>query len=190
MRGGKYLHLIRGNLFEKAKELARNPKFRTLVGGLAGGVINRITGKPDQFPIPSLIAQENNIAEDNWGPYGSFIGHTVTDILTSKLQPNVATPPTEGSIVEYAPLTPDSRQLKSVTLKNPPVIYEQDPVTGEERKIMAKISAKKRSHKKKSSSSSHRSSKKRSHKKESINDMIVPKKKIKKRRVYKAEIAK
>ena len=177
--------LSKGGVFEGAtnflaSEIGRKigDKFGNTIGDLASKGIMIGSEQLDNylttttFSSPSIQSIVNNLQKDNWGPYGT-VGYNREKIYTEKLPLNSSLPPTEGSVIDYAPLKPESTPLKSITVKNPKLTKEYPigggvipkPTVGKKLQVRKKVIKKTPS---------------------IITATKVPKKKV--RRVYKKEI--
>jgi len=107
--------LIKGLLFQEGSKLANS-------------AINKFYdwAVPDKFPDGFTKFQDGNRQKDNWGTFGTFVAKTAYDVLTAPLnQTNSALPPTEGTVVEFAPALPSQPPIRMVHTEQRPV---QSPV--------------------------------------------------------------
>lgn len=156
--------LIRGHLFEKAQDIAA-PYVDKLLNTLApkasfsDGFTKAVTGNVNK--------------SDNWGTFGTFVGHAVKAFTEPKDQTNAALPPTTGTITDYAPAV---IQAEPPVIEIPEKAYKKASTT----KLVKELRKRKaRQTKSKVAPPKRRgvAKKTRTVNKKTVNEMVSPKKK-------------
>lgn len=91
-------------------------------------IFDHFTGS-NAFPNPAMKAMERNVANNNWGNFGSFIGNQPMAYYDEEEPMNAALPPTRGSVVNYAPISPNVQPMQSRTVRRS-VTTPDTPITG------------------------------------------------------------